>query len=357
MVAIATIVLAAVGVCSLGEWLHARRIRRLSRLAFGPESEPRRWTRQVPWLRVAAVGLLAWGLAQLMAIRPRSHRPSQMPEGGFRHILLVLDVSPSMQLKDAGRDGTQTRMQRAHEVLMSVFERVALDQVRISVVAFYNGAKPVVIDTFDLEVVKNILEDLPLDQAFDIGKTKILDGLRMAADIARPWQPGSTVLVLVSDGDTVPDSGMPDLPKSVSQTLVLGVGDARAGKFIDGHQSRQDASTLRQIAGRLRGSYHDANLSHLPSDQLERLARVAPLADSGTRGLREAALAAVGLGSAILGILPLALAGFGSRWQPAPAWVRADRSRRSSNVPVAREVSRPGRDGSGPESRSLISRP
>ena len=43
------------------------------------------------------------------------------------------------------------------------------------------------------------------------------------------------------------------MPASVAGVLVVGVGDPQAGMFIDGHQSRQDVSTLRQIAARLRG--------------------------------------------------------------------------------------------------------
>lgn len=332
------IVLAAAALAALAESLHVRRIRRLNRLAFGPDASPRRWTAAVPALRTLAVTLLAWGFWQLSLVRPKSHRPSEMPEGGFRHLLLVLDVSPSMQLKDAGPSGTQTRMQRAHDVLMSVFQRVALDQVRISVVAFYNGAKPVVIDTFDLEVVRNILNDLPLDQAFEIGKTRIFDGLALAAEIAKPWQPASTVLVLVSDGDTVPDSGMPDMPRSIAQTIVLGVGDPRSGKFIDGHQSRQDVATLRQIAGRLRGDYHDANVSHLPSPRLALLAGVVPMADASDRGVREAALAAVGLGAALLGGVPVLLALVGSGWQPRQGSAKGVRG---SNAPARAAVTTP----------------
>lgn len=162
--------------------------------------------------------------------------------------MIALDVSPSMQLADAGPNRQQRRAQRASEVLMSVLSRIALDQVRISVVAFYNGAKPVVVDTYDLEVVRNIIQDLPLDYAFDLGKTKLLDGVREAANLARPWQPGSTTLMIVSDGDTVPDTGLPELPRSIAQTVVIGVGDAAAGTYIDGHQSRQDAATLRQLS-------------------------------------------------------------------------------------------------------------
>ena len=62
--------------------------------------------------------------------------------------------------------------------------------------------------------------------------------------------------------------GLPDalrMPPSVSEVLVVGVGDTRSGKFIDGHVSRQDAPTLRQIAVRLQGEYHGGMASNLRS--------------------------------------------------------------------------------------------
>jgi Ca-activated chloride channel family protein len=220
-----------------------------------------------------------------------------------------------MQLTDAGVGRQQRRAHRASEVLMSVLSRIALDQVRISVVAFYNGAKPVVVDTYDLEVVRNIINDLPLDYAFDIGKTKLFDGVREAANLARPWPAGSTTLMIVSDGDTVPDTGMPELPAAIGQVVVIGVGDSGAGTYIDGHQSRQDAVTLRQLSQRLRGAYHDANQRHLASAQLEALARLMPLRDTAKKGRREAALTAVTLGGAALALLPVALATAGCAWQ------------------------------------------
>jgi Ca-activated chloride channel family protein len=228
---------------------------------------------------------------------------------------VALDVSPSMQLKDAGPDGKQSRSQRAGEVLMSLLNRIATDQVRISIIAFYTDAKPVVVDTFDLEVVKNALNDLPLDLAFDVGKTKLFDGVRAAAELARPWKPGSATLVVVSDGDTIPDTGAPELPRSVQRVVIVGVGDARSGRFIDGHQSRQDASTLRQLASRLRGDHVDANEKHLPSSLLVSLSSTLPLRDTHERGRRELALAAIALGAAVLAGLPVALALAGSAWQ------------------------------------------
>jgi Ca-activated chloride channel homolog len=310
------ITLSAVLLTGLAEWLHVRRCRRVARLAFGPDGQPREWTVAVPWLRMAAVGALAWGFATLLMIGPRVVRNTDLtPEGGFRHLIIALDVSPSMHLPDAGPDGKQARAQRASDVLMSLLQRVATDQVRVSIVAFYTGAKPVVVDTFDLEVVKNCLNDLPLDIAFNVGKTELLEGVRQSAELAKSWPLDSTTLVIVSDGDTLPDTGMPQLPRSIRSTLVVGVGDALVGKFIDGHQSRQDAPTLRQLAARLRGDYFDANRKHLPSTSLAALSRSLPLRDTRERGLREAALACIGLGGFTFAILPVVLAFLGSAWQ------------------------------------------
>jgi Ca-activated chloride channel family protein len=309
------IALLVLGLVALAEWLHQRRCRRVAILAFGPSGKTRSWIAAVPVVRTVASALLAWGLINLYLLDSRQLKPRQVPEGGYRHLLIALDVSPSMQLKDAGPAGEQTRAQRASELLMSVLDRSALDQMRVSIVAFYTGAKPVVVDTFDLAVVKNILDDLPLDIAFDIGKTAIIDGIKEAFALARPWKKESATLLLVSDGDTVGDTGMPPLPASIAQVLVVGVGDSRGGKFIDGHQSRQDASTLRQVANRLRGAYHDGNEKHLPSQQLAALSKVLPLQDENEKGKRELSLVAVGAGALALAGLPLALALAGSSWQ------------------------------------------
>ena len=184
-------------VCAvLAEWWHSRRIRRVGRLAFGPLGQARVWTRCAPPARVLALTAMAWGLVTLFFIRPRTANYDQIPEGGYRHLIIAWDVSPSMQLDDGGFDmgkqNKRTRAQRGAKVLLSLFERIALDQVRISIVAFFTGAKPVVVDTHDLNVVKNILDDLPLDRAFDPGKTSVISGIEESVKLANGWEPGSS---------------------------------------------------------------------------------------------------------------------------------------------------------------------
>src|SRR4029077_13123276 len=167
-----------------------------------------------------------------------------------RHVLIVLDVSPSLRLKDAGPNAQESRMKRASVVMDSFLQRVPVELYLLSVLACYNGAKPVVVDTKDLEVVRNIFGDLPMHHAFAAGKTDLFSGLSEAAKVAHPWQPRSTLLLMISDGDEVPSSGVPKMPASVGDVLIGGGGAPRQGSFIDGRMSRQDTSTLRQIAVR-----------------------------------------------------------------------------------------------------------
>jgi Ca-activated chloride channel family protein len=299
----------------LAESLHARRLRRLGRLAFGPDAKPRAWVRLVPVIRAIAFGGLAGSLALLMQLPPKVHQSATVPENKKKHIVMVLDVSPSMTLEDAGPERKLSRRNRARELMESFFQRVPMEQYLTSVIACYNGAKPVVIETKDLEVVRNILNDLPLNFAFTPGKTDLLAGLKEAFKVAAPFQPKSTLVLLVTDGDTIPATGMPQRPAAVSDVLLVGVGDTKAGKFIDGRASRQDSSTLRQMAVRLSGNYHDGNEKHLPSDMLRAVAARANPGPFEELSAREYALMTTGLTASIIAALPMLLHFFGTGWR------------------------------------------
>ena len=312
MVTFAAVAVAVV-LTLVGELLHARRVARVAALVFGPGGRPAPVALAAPLLRPLAAGLLAWGFATLLQLPPKIHRGEEVPPEEWRHLILVHDVSPSMLLKDAGANGDQSRAARAKELVESLFERVPIGKFKVTVIATYNGAKPVVEDTTDLEVVRHVLSEVDLRFAFKAGTTKLFDGIAEAARIAKPWRAGSALLVILSDGDTVPASGMPELPPSIGGSMVIGVGDHLAGKFIAGHQSRQDESTLRQVANRLGGEFHNGNKRHVPSDVLSVAAADSrkPLLQRLT--LREYALIAVCAATALLAVLPMLLAAFGSR--------------------------------------------
>jgi Ca-activated chloride channel family protein len=278
---------------------------------------------------------VVWGLVTLWAIEPRVMERRVMPQKDFRRILIALDCSPSMHLVDAGPALSQRRNRRAGDVLMSVIDRVNLDQAKVTIVAFYTTARPVVVDCVDPAVVRNVLNDLPLDQAFELGKTDLFAGIRLAFDIASTWRAGSTTLFVVTDGETIPPSGMPRPPAAIAHSVVLGVGNPRVGKYIDGHQSRQDSSTLRQLAARLGGEYLDCNAKHLPRSAIFGLSESLPVRDDSPTGMREAAVAAVAVGALIVALTPLALAFFGSQASagvPRPKAERVNRSNRGAVI-------------------------
>jgi Ca-activated chloride channel homolog len=324
---------AAMLIFTATEVLHARRIRKVAGLAFGTKRRPSPWVYLAAPLCILASGATTWGLVTLWEIQPKVHKGNVIPESEYRDLLLVIDVSPSMRLADAGPTGVQSRMKRAADLLKSFFERTPIERYKVTVVATFTGAKPVVERTTDREVIRNILEDLPMQYAFKPGPTELFTGIAEAARIARSWRPKSTTLVVMSDGDTIPATGMPKLPDSVAHVLVVGVGNPQAGKFIDGHQSRQDASTLRQLAVRLNGSYHDGNEKQIPTDLLKQVTAYPGKSTLEKLTKREYALIAVAVGSSILALMPLLLHFFGTRWKPG---VRVNLVKKGPPVRVSR---------------------
>lgn len=318
----------ALAISFAAELIHAARVRRLAPLAFGPRTGLVSLALGAGLVRVGGLTLAAFGLAVLAALPPKSHRASQLREADYKHLVLVLDVSPSMQLKDAGKGGTQKRAERAADLLQSFFDRVSAEKYKTTVIAFYTDAKMVVEDTTDREVVRNILTELPMRHAFKSGESDLFSGLKAAAKVAKPWNPGSAVVIVISDGDSVPASGMPKMPASVGTNVVLvGVGNPVSGKSVGGHQSRQDVSNLRQTAVRLNGTYHDGNEKHLPTELVSRIDERATPPGGDKFSLRERALWAIGVGCSGVGFVPLVLGLLGTGWAPgrSPGRVRRDR--------------------------------
>ncbi len=317
MVSLPEILSLAVLIASLGtEWLHSRRTGKIAQLVFGPSGKPALWARFIPIVRCIAMAAAAWGLLTLMNITPKVYKAKTVQEAEIQHIVIVLDVSPSMKLEDAGNNGSISRRRQAFNVMVSFFRRGPMDQMRRSLIAVYNGAKPVVDDTRDADVVRNFLDGVDMYTAFESGKTHLFDGLQLAAELSKPWRRDSTTIILLSDGDTVPAKGMPQMPKAVKNTLVVGIGNPVTGTFLDGKNSKQDSSTLRQIALRLGGQYHNGNEKNIPGETINNLTAVEQESPFKKLGRREYALATLTISSIMLALLPVMLVQFGTRWKP-----------------------------------------
>ncbi len=315
------IALAAAILTAGAELVHHRRILRVRHLAFGTGAPIPTRVFIASLLRVLSLAALAWAATSLFLLPPKAHRNVQaeeVPEEERRHLVLLLDVSPSMRLKDAGLDSNLSRTERASALIQSMLQRSSDDKLHFTMIAVYNGAKPVVKESRDVEVILNFLDGMPLSGVFPTGKTRLFDGISEVATIAKDWPAKSATLVIASDGDTVPASGMPKLPPSIGSTLVLGVGDPSKGTFIDGTQSRQDISTLSQIATRLGGSYHDGNRKHIPTDVLTDLSTLKMVKESPGLTLREWTLIVIGISTLLLALIPFLLHYHAGRFEPGP---------------------------------------
>jgi Ca-activated chloride channel homolog len=301
---------------AIAELVHWGRVKRLAGLSFGPSQRARTWTKIAPLSRVIASGMLAWGLVSLLLLDPKVHNTGQIEDEKRKHLVLVVDVSPSMYLDDAGPEKENERRQRVASLLQSMFSRIPIRQYKVSVIAVYTEARPVVEDSDDIEVIRHVVETIPMHQAFVAGKTDLFKGLALAANMSKNWNPKSTIVVLMTDGDSVPPKGMPRMPPSVSKILVVGVGDERTGRFIDGHQSRQDVNTLRLVANRLGGIYHNGNQKHISSQTIAELMQFTDSEEDEKWSRREYALMFTLIGSTVLAFMPLMLDFLGTGWKP-----------------------------------------
>lgn len=308
-------------VTALGEWLHARRVRRLGRLAFGPTERPRLWTVLASPLRVFGVGGAVWALIMLLAF-DGSSRVRERNVAGTRHLMVLLDVSPSMQLEDGGDSGRQKRAARAAAVLRSVMDRATSDEVKVTMACFYSHTMQLVKECSDREVIWNFADNLPLYIAYRHGKTDLVKSLNQAGEMVKDFPRKSTTMLVLTDGDSVPDSGLKPLPSSVGEVIFAGVGDATRGTFIDGHLSRQDSASLSQLSRRLGGHYHNANVKHVPSEMIQRLTAPDTGRDKFHLNLRVLALITLAACSGVICLLPVLLDFFGTGWKPVPVLER-----------------------------------
>lgn len=307
--AVCTIIIAAVT-----ERLQRRRVERLGCLLFNDDRRPTALVRCAPAVRVLCFGGCVWGFVILALVPPVVGEVEPEPDAS-KHVLICLDASPSMFLEDAGpqfstTDNSQQRMVRAGEVLRGILDRVDAEKTRVTVFAVYTRAVPILEETFDKSVVSNLFDGLPIFAAFEQGETKLSSSVSDAVEYARRWPESSTLLLIVSDGDSRDTTPIRAVPNSIAETLVIGVGKTSSATTIAGHPSKQDAGSLRSLAEQLRGTYFDANTQHLPTQLLDRLAVVQPRLGEGVR-IRDFALAVVLVTSLILASLVPALDLFG----------------------------------------------
>ncbi len=274
----------------------------------------------MPAFRVACMSLASWGFFVLATLEPQllgdagANAADKTDPADVQRVVLVLDVSPSMNVVDAGADQKLRRRDRVLEVVEGIMARIALGRTRFSVVVFFTSARPVVVDATDINVVRNILDSMPLVWSFEPGETRLLEGVRVGGELSRDWPIKSTTMFICTDGDTIDFSQIPKLPRSIRSVEILAVGDPAVGTLVGNHQSRQEAGILRRLAAELGGAYHNVNMRHVPSKALAELARLPPPPASVAWQIKDLARIAITIGAVLLTLIPVTLQYFGSAW-------------------------------------------
>ena len=293
-------------VAALGEWLHARRVARTGRLTFGAAGAPRAWTKAAPFLRVPALAALAWALVTLFSY-DHALREGGENDVSKRRMLVLLDVSPSMYLADAGVRGDEPRRVRGYKVLKSILDRMPDKNVLYTVAGFYTEARPMVKDCRERALVLHFAGETPFALTFEPGKSDLLKSLNKAGELVKEHPGKTTTVLVISDGDSVPPKGLNPMPGSVDKIYFLGVGDSAKGTAIDGHVSRQDKDSLNQLARRLGGEYHNCNRMSVPEEVIGKIAEHAAAEGPVRTDRRFVALVLAAFSTVLLVLLPPAL--------------------------------------------------
>jgi Ca-activated chloride channel family protein len=194
-------------------------------------------------------------------------------------------------------------------------ERANSEQTRITMACFYSDAMLLCKEVSDRELIWNFADNLPLHIAYKPGKTSLMKSLNTAGGYIKDLPRKSVTFLVLTDGDTLPASGLNPMPSAVSDVLIVGVGSSTRGTFIDGHQSRQDNAQLAQVARRLGGQFHDGNSKQIPSSLLRQLTAPDERGDKFQISLRTTAIITLAAGVSVLCLLPLLLEAFGSGWK------------------------------------------
>ncbi len=202
-------------------------------------------------LRWVSVGLILVALA-----RPQSGQSRQIIRGQGIQIVLVLDISGSMEATDFG---TQNRFEAARAVIDKFIQRREFD--RIGLVVFARDAFQLVPPTLDYDVLRDTLSKVQLATAQGVADgTAIGSGLTSAGNMLRSGEAASKVVILLTDGasnagDIGPLTAAEALAALNMRVYTIGMVPNVSTRF----DNSVDEATLKSVATITKGNYYAAS--------------------------------------------------------------------------------------------------
>lgn len=268
---VAIVLTIALLVAVVAEGLHLWRCHRLRHLTFRDSRFPWGALATLAAARITGIALAAIGIVWLSAgTASLPNLNSAINPQETDRVIILLDASLSMRLQDAGPSGNQNRGERAADLIRDLLHAEERRLPRTTLMVFAHRATPLAIDTIDWNVLRHAINNRDLSESlFADEETHIATVLQQVCEHVAELPARSTVLMLVTDGDSEDRLDRMELPPSIRDVLVVGIG-SDAGKIIDNSLSRQDAPTLQGIANAMGGQYINANIDPLPADALRR---------------------------------------------------------------------------------------
>lgn len=226
---------------------------------------------------------LALFLLILATARPQKIDPKSKVQTDGIDIILVLDVSQSMELADDLNDFT-TRIAIAKKEAINFIKR--REQDPIGLVLFGRYALSRCPLTLDKNVLSNIIEKIEIGE-IDPGGTSLAVGMMTAVNRLKKSQAKSRIMIVLTDGQPTPGDLDPAIVIDIAKKLdikiyTIGIGSKDGGFFnhpIFG-PIRQgevfDHKLLAQIATQTGGQFFEAkNITDMQQvyrkiDQLEK---------------------------------------------------------------------------------------
>jgi len=240
----------------VGFHLHARRTAAFSFSRVGDLARARRgavsWLAPLPRvLRVVAVGLIAVALA-----RPEIVTQQEVALEGI-DIMLVLDLSKSMQERDLQRNRLDAAQRTIRSFIVGKTDRIGL-------VVFAKQAMLQCPLTTDMSSLDRIVSDLGIG-AIDPMGTAIGDGLGVAIASLRRSESKSKVIILLTDGDSnVVNVMNPEESIEAAKAKGIRVFTVLMGRELRGGEPEELAAygtnpaLLQKIAAETNGRYFHA---------------------------------------------------------------------------------------------------
>jgi Ca-activated chloride channel family protein len=220
------------------------------------------------WLRLLT--LSGWLLLVLALARPQVVGDArQMPTTG-RDLMLVVDISPSMDEPDMVRQGRRiNRLQAVKQVLAEFIDQRQGD--RLGLILFGSQAYVQAPLTFDRTTVNILLQEAGLGMAGNA--TAIGDAVGLAVKRLRERPPEQRVAIVLTDGANTAGEITPDKASELAQasavrlyTIGIGAGanDAITGLLQRNPSRDLDEALLTRMAQQTGGQYFRArNLAEL----------------------------------------------------------------------------------------------